>query len=52
MPVKIGTKSYKNQKEAASALKKRRPDIKDPNAYVATVERIIEQRRAAKNKKK
>lgn len=51
MPIKIGKKSYKSLAHAARAVKQKRPDIKDPIAYVAETERIIEERRAAKAKR-
>lgn len=48
MTIKIGKKSYKSASHAEKALKARRPDIKDPKAYVSDTLKIIEQRRAAK----
>jgi len=39
MPVKILGKTYENHDSAVQALKKSKPDISDPDAYVATVER-------------
>src|SRR5690348_4616354 len=39
MPVKILGKTYEDHDSAVQALKKSKPDISDPDAYVATVER-------------
>ena len=39
MPVKILGKTYEDHDSAVQALKKSKPDIGDPDAYVATVER-------------
>lgn len=52
MPTKIGKKTFKSQKDAVRALIKSRPDIKDPNAYIAEVEKTIAARRKAKAKRK
>jgi hypothetical protein len=45
-------KTIKEIFKAVADLKKTRPDIKDPVAYVQTVEKIIEKRREDKYKKK
>jgi hypothetical protein len=39
MPVKMGKKSYKSHGTATAAVKKSKPGIKNPDAYVATIER-------------
>jgi len=39
MPVKILGNTYEDHDSAVQALKKSKPDISDPDAYVATVER-------------
>jgi hypothetical protein len=53
MPVKIGSKKYKSHNSAARAVaRKKGIGIKRAHAYVATVERTIKQRRAAKRKKR
>lgn len=52
MPLKIGKKIYRSQKDAVRTLKRTRPDIKNPDAYISTIEKTIEQRRSAKSKKK
>ncbi len=52
MPIKLGRKTFKSQKEAERSLKKSRPDIKDASAYIASVEKTIAKRRTAKSKKR
>lgn len=44
MPVKMLGKTFENHKQAVKALKKSNPKIKDPDAYVATVERKQEKK--------
>jgi hypothetical protein len=39
MPVKIGDNTYEDHDSAVAALKKSKPGIKDPDAYIATIER-------------
>lgn len=39
MPVKIDGKTFESHDEAVAHLKKSKPEISDPDAYVATVER-------------
>ena len=39
MPVEIGDKTYEGHDEAVKALKRKKPGIKDPDAYVAVIER-------------
>lgn len=51
MPIKIGKKVYRSHKDAERSVRRARPDIKDPAAYVATIERTVEKRRADKKKK-
>ena len=50
MPVKIGKKTYKDHDSAVAALKRQKPDIKNPDAYVASIERHIRKSRAKKGK--
>jgi hypothetical protein len=50
MPFKLGRKIFRSQKEAAQFLRKSRPDIKDPAAYMASIEKTIEERRTLKKK--
>lgn len=44
MPVKMLGKTYEDHKKAVKALKKAKPEIKDPDAYVATIERKQEKK--------
>jgi hypothetical protein len=41
MPVKIFGHTYYSHKSAVRAVKRKRPDIKNPDAYVATIERKL-----------
>ena len=53
IPIKLGKKKYKNFKAATKAVMKKKKLSKDKAAaYVATVERTITKRRAAKRKSK
>lgn len=53
MPVRLGKKKYKTFGKARAAVQKKKGlSKKRAAAYVATVERTIKQRRAAKRKKK
>lgn len=49
MPVKVFGKTYHNHATAAKAAK--RKGISKPDAYVATIERTIRERRAKKRGK-
>jgi hypothetical protein len=51
MPVKIGEKKYKSHDTAVKALKKKKPGIKNPDAYVATIERNQKKKKGSKGKK-
>lgn len=52
MPVKLGKKRYKNFNSAKRAvMRKKHLSSKRAAAYVATVERTIKKRRAAKRKR-
>ena len=52
MPIKLGKRKYKRFSSAVSAVsKKKHIGKKRAAAYVATVERTIAKRRAAKRKK-
>jgi hypothetical protein len=52
-PVRLGKKKYKSFGKAVSAVaRKKHIGKKRAAAYVATVERTIRQRRAAKRKRK
>lgn len=48
MPIKIGEKKFKDFKAAAAHIRRTKPGVKDPNAYVAA----IEQAQAKKKKKR
>lgn len=39
MPISIGHRSFPGFKKAVQYIKRTRPDIEDPEAYVATIER-------------
>jgi hypothetical protein len=41
MPVRIFGHIYHSHKSAVRAVKRKRPDIKNPDAYVATIERKL-----------
>jgi hypothetical protein len=50
MPVKIGDKKYSNHARAVAAIRRKKPEIADPHAYVAVIER--NQRKGKGGKKK
>lgn len=50
MPVKMGGKTYKSHDTAVKALKKKKPGLKNPDAYVATIERNQKKGKGVKKK--
>lgn len=52
MPVKIGKRTYHDHDDAVEAVKKWKKPPKDPDAYVASIERKQRDDKKAPSKKK